>query len=418
VGALPNIVDFDDPSYDPFEDAEVSFGTELNPFAPLAELRKKGPVHEIDYKILLGQAKPVTTPDAMKVFLVVGYDAVVEVFEHPEIFSNRIFELTLGLGFGQSLTVMDAPNHSRYRRIFQKAFLPNVVAKWGETLVGPVVDDLLDKFGHRGEADLVQEFTKHYPFGVIFRMLQLPRQDEEVFHKLAHALVNFYRGTDKVVEASRKLGDYLANMLADRRAHPGQDLVTTLVEAEVDGEKLPDEVIISFLRQLMNAGGDTTFRSTSTLLAMLLMNPDQLAAVQADRSLVPKAIDEALRWDTPVLMSYRRTSAETTLCGVRIPKGAMVQMSQGAANRDPAHFPDPDRFDIFRENHTRPLRFGLGPHICIGQHLARLEMTRAINILLDRLHNLRLDPDKPVPEIRGSELRSPKHIYARFDPIP
>jgi cytochrome P450 len=323
--------------------------------------------------------------------------------------------MMLGLSFGRTITAMDAPEHTRYRRIFQKAFLPTIVAQWGERLVDPVVTTLLAAFAARGTADLVPEFTQNYPFGVIYRMLNLPPEDTAIFHKLAVAQTNLYLDTRHAIEAGKKLGAYFAGMLADRRSRPGEDLVSTLAQAEVDGEHLPDEVIISFLRQLMNAGGDTTFRATSTLLAQLLLNPDQFDTLLKNRALLLNAIDEALRWDTPVLMMYRISAKDSILGGVHIPAGSMLQVSQGAANRDPAHFPDPDKFDIFRDNKSRPLRFGTGPHVCIGQHLARLEMTRAVTALMDRLLNLRLDPDKPAPVMHGSELRSPDHIFVKFD---
>ena len=414
--SIPQIVDYDDPNYDPFQHSDASYAAKLDPFEQMAKLREKGPVHEVDYRELVGEPRAATAVAGMRNFIVVGYDEVHEVFAHPEIYSNTIFATTLGLSFGKSLTAMDAPEHTRYRRIFQRAFLPNVVSKWTETLVDPVVDELISNFIDEHEVDLVASFTQHYPFGVIYRMLQLPKEDESVFHKLAVGQGNFYLDTKYAIEAGDKLGDYFAGMLASRREDPGEDLVSALLKAEVEGEKLPDEIIISFRRQLMNAGGDTTFRATSTLLGQLMLHPEQYAALASNRSLLPKAIDEALRWDTPVLMSYRITTQDTVLGGVDIPAGANIQASQGAANRDPRYFPDPDRFDIHRDNGTtRVLRFGSGPHVCIGQHLAKLEMTRAMTALIDRLSNLRLNKSKPPPIMRGSELRSPEHVFVKFD---
>lgn len=413
---LPKIVDYDDQSYDPFAHADVNYGASLDPFEQMAALRQKGPVHEMEYRLLVGEESAATAVPGMRSFIVVGYEQVHEVINNPDIYSNKIFETTLGLSFGKTITAMDAPEHTRYRRIFQKAFLPHVVAKWGESLVDPVVDELIGKFIDHHEADLVGEFAQHYPFGVIYRMLGLPRTDENVFHKLAVGQGNFYVDTRFAIEASEKLGAYFAGMLEARRANLGEDLVSALATAEVDGEKLPDEIIISFLRQLMNAGGDTTFRATATLIGQLMLNPDQYAALVADLKLLPKAIDEVLRWDTPVLMMYRITTQDTVLGGVHIPAGSMIQASQGAANRDPAYFPDPDKFDIHRDNGTaRVLRFGSGPHICIGQHLAKLEMTRALTTVIRRLPNLRLDRSKPAPVMHGSELRSPDHVYVKFD---
>ena len=166
----------------------------------------------------------------------------------------------------------------------------------------------------------------------------------------------------------------------------------------------------------MNAGGDTTFRGTSVLLTGLLTHPDQLKAVTQDRSLIPAAIDEALRWEGPVTATTRYVSRDTELEGVPLKEGTYLNVVLGSANRDPAKFDNPDAFDIFRKNKVRHIAFASGPHLCIGQHLARVEMTRALNAILDRLPNLRLNPDKPPPDIIGHLLRYPHHLWVKFDP--
>jgi cytochrome P450 len=190
-----------------------------------------------------------------------------------------------------------------------------------------------------------------------------------------------------------------------------------LATVEADGERLPDDVLIGFLRQLMNAGGDTTYRGTSNLLTGLLSNPDQLEVVRQDRSLVPKAIEEALRWESPILRGWRYVERDVEVAGHKIPEGTVLNTVRASANRDPSKYPDPDKFDISREHPVRPIPFGVGAHVCIGQHLARLEMTRALNALLDRLPNLRLDPDRPPPQPIGHDGRVPERIYVKFDPV-
>ena len=172
-------------------------------------------------------------------------------------------------------------------------------------------------------------------------------------------------------------------------------------------------MLISFLRQLMNAAGDTTYRGTSILLAALLRNPDQLEAIRQDRRLIAQAIEEALRWDGPVLVQSRMAKVDTELGGKTIPAGSLLDVVAGAANRDPAVFPAPDKFDIFRKREPH-YSFSRGPHLCVGQHLAKVEMTRAMHAVLDHLPNLRFDPDKPEAEIRGSMMRAPKHLFVRF----
>ncbi|MFT3754459.1 MAG: cytochrome P450 [Pseudoxanthomonas sp.] len=413
MGKIERIVDFDDKEFNPFFSDEMAFGDTEDLYGRLAELRQQAAVHPVDYRTLFSPYPDVTLSQ-FKHFTVLSHDLVSEVLNNPDTFTNQAFTYNLGKSFGRSISTMDAPEHPRYRRIFQKAFLPQVVSQWGETLVDPVVKHLMDKFVDRGEADLVQEFTLYYPFHIIYRQLDLPQEDIETFHKLAIAQSIISIDFDHGSEAARKLGDYFKGLLAVRRENPGDDLVSMLAQAEVDGEKLPEEILISFLRQLINAGGDTTYRGTSNLLVGLLSNPEQLDAVRQDRSLVPQAIEEALRWEGPVGLTWRMAAKDTVLGDVEIPAGSVIDLVQGAANRDPAKFPDPDKFDIFREKTARHFGFAAGPHICIGQHLARVEMTRALNAILDRMPNLRLDPDKPEPSIRGFMMRVPKHIFVKY----
>jgi cytochrome P450 len=413
MAALSRIQDFDDPAYDPFLSDDLAFGDHLDPYPQLAQWLRQGPVHEMDYRSAMG-LYPDVTMTGLRHFLVLGYEAVEKVFLDPATYSNKIYARNLGISFGQSVSTMDAPEHPRFRKIFQKAFLPNTVARWGETLVDPVVEALMDKFQGRGKADLVHEFTHHYPFQIIYRQLNLPPEDVKTFHRLAIAQTVTAYDVAHGTEASRKLGDYFKGLLEERRRHPGEDLVSQLAQAEVDGERLPEEILISFLRQLINAGGDTTYRGTSILLTCLLQHPEQLQAVRQDRSLIPQAIEEALRWDGPVLIASRTPTVDTELCGVPLPAGACLSVASGSANRDPSRFDHPDRFDIFRKK-QRNFAFAFGPHVCIGQHLARVEMTRALNAILDRLPNVRLDPDMPAPVIQGTMMRVPKHIHVVFD---
>lgn len=413
MSAVMRLEDFDDPRFDPFIADEAMFGDCGDPYAKVAELRRQAPVHAIGYREFMGEPPDVTSAD-VEHFTIVGYDEVARVLADPETFSNRAYLRNLGISFGRSVSTMDAPEHPRFRKIFQRAFLPNVVAKWGESVVDPVIESLLGSLSARGAADLVQEFTIHYPFRIVYRQLALPPEEARTFHRLAVAqtLVSFdiAHGT----EASRKLGTYFTSLVNERLRSPGTDLVSVLAATEVDGERLPEDVVVSFLRQLVNAGGDTTYRATSVLLTGLLGDPRQLQAVRDDRSLIPRAIDEALRWDGPVLIQTRMATREVELGGVRIPAGAFLDVAAGAANRDPQRFEDPDQFDIFRKPPLRHFAFSYGPHVCIGQHLARVEMTRALNAVLDRLPNIRLDPAKPPPQVRGIMMRVPKHIFVRF----
>ena len=415
--AFPILEDFDDPSFNPFMSEEIMFGTMADPWTRLAELRRQAPVQEISYRPLMGLEADASLPDRPH-YLVLGYDEVSEVLTNPQTY-HQGYIFNLGTTFGRSLSVMEPPEHTGFRRIFQRAFLPKIVSNWGETLVDPVIDELISAFEKRGEADLVQDFAIHYPFRIIYRQLGLPEEQVVLFHKMAIAQTVYWAYPEKAQEASRKLGDFFEGLVEARKREPGDDddLVTRLITAEVDGEKISNDVIISFLRQLVNAAGDTTFRMTSSLLAGLLENPDQLEAIRKDRSLIPQGIEEGLRWEGPVMIQERLAAVDTTLGGVAVPAGSFVDVAAGAANRDERRFPNPDKFDIFRARQNGHVGFSRGPHICIGMHLARVEMTRALHAILDRLPNLRLDPDKSAPEIRGINLRKPEHIYVKFDPV-
>ena len=409
------LADLEDRSFDPFLVEKLSTGDCIDPYPVLHALREKAPVHEGSYRKLFTDVPDVLIGDKEQ-YIVVGYDAVLHVLTNPEIFTNRdAFIHTLGKSFGRTVTVMDAPEHGRYRKIFQKAFLPGVVSKWGESVVDPVVERLMAAFLDRGRADLVEEFTHHYPFQVIYSQLRIDQQQASIFHKLAIAQLLSTIGAPQGDESTAKLGVFFEALLAARRAEPGDDLVSHLATVEVDGERLPDEVLIAFLRQLMNAGGDTTYRGTSILLTGLLQNPDQLRAVEADRTLIAAAIEEAVRWDGPVTSTLRYVAQDTEIAGVPVPAGAILNVVLGSANRDPSKFENPDQFNIFRERRFRHVAFANGPHVCIGQHLARVEMTRAVNAILDNMADLRLDPAMPPPAVRGHILRVPEHLHVAFE---
>lgn len=405
------IQEFDDPNYDPFNSDEINFGDHADPYPLIARWRAEAPVIEGGYRPLMGL--PAALYPDRKMFTVVGSSEVNEVLTDTDRFSNAGYKFNLGVTFGQgSISTMDNPEHGRWRRIFQKIFLPQYVKKWGETIVDPVVHGLMDKFLPLGHADLIEQFTLRYPFEVIYHQLALPEEDVHTFQRLALGQTD-YVNHEKAIEAGRKLGDYFTALVEERRRDPGEDLVSLLALTEVDGEYLPHEVLISFLRQLMNAAGDTTYRGTSILLTALLEHPDQMEAIRADRGLIPQAIEEALRWDGPVAVQMRMAAVDTELAGVAIPAGSLLDVVAGAANRDPEIYADPDRFDIFRDRKPH-FAFSRGPHICVGQHLARVEMTRALHAALDHLPGLRFDPDKAPPQIRGSMMRVPRHLYVRF----
>ena len=417
------IRDFDNPTFDPFAtlDEMQGFAEVDDPYPQFHALHRKGTVLEGDVRQEFGLPMFPFWANYPSNWMVFGYDAVARVFGDGETFSNAIKQRFYDDSSGASINGMDGPEHARYRRFFQKAFLPQTIARWGAELVPRVVGRLIDAFADRGHAELVSEFTTLYPFDVIYGQLHMPDEARAVFHKLAVGLTCIGVDRPHALEASQKMGDYFAGLLQERRSAfesgipiAGDDMIGMLAVAEVDGERLPDEIAVSFLRQLMAAAGDTTYRNTGSLLAGLLTHPEQLEAVRRDRSLIPQAIEEGLRWEPPITFEQRLATRDVVLDGVAIPAGAKIDAVIGSANRDPARYANPDDFDIGRKA-KRHMAFAYGPHVCIGQHLARLELTRALNALLDRFPTLRLDPDKPAPRVLGLNSRSSPALHVRFE---
>ncbi|WP_294197145.1 cytochrome P450 [uncultured Sphingomonas sp.] len=415
MNAISRIQDFNDPHYNPFTAMKDAGEGSIGNFYPeLKRLRDQSPVFDGDLRKHFGLHGDITMSHLRHV-AVLGYKEIKDVLLSTKIYSNAVYQHNLGVFFGESVTVMDNPDHAKFRHLFQKAFMPKMINGWGEEIIPRMINDLIDGFEGRGRAELISEFTLHFPFHFIHELMGLPIEDREIFHKLAFGQIAITFDTEHGMDATTKLKDYLTVVVQDRRDNPREgDFMSTIATAEVDGERLPENVVISFFRQLMNAGGDTSFNGFSSVLTALLTHPDQFEQVKADRTLVPKAIEEGLRWNCPV-PGVSRTPVETVeLGGVTINPGDHMLVFLASANRDEKVFERPDEFDISRatRNHAA---FGYGPHICIGQHLARLEMVNALNALLDRLPRLRLDPDFPPPEVCGMALRGPQAIHVRFD---
>ena len=413
--AAPRIEDYHDEDFDPFATYDRALGlSEIeDPYPRFHELHRVGTVQPGDIRESFGLQRFglwATYPS----YMIFGYENVSRSLLEARIFSNTITQALYAGTFGESISGMDAPDHLRYRALFQHAFLPKPLKVWGANVIPGVISSIVDQFKHRGTAELVQEFTIRYPFEVLYAQLGLPEDELATFRRLSAGLMCTLIDFPHANEASKKMGAYFARLIAERRGREGDDFISMLANAEVNGERLPDEITISFLRQLMNAAGDTTYRSTGSLLVGLLENPAQLEAVRADRALIPRAIEEALRWEGPLPTLVRQTLSDVEMDGVLIPEGSKVDVILGTANRDPARFEIPDRFNIFRPP-VRHFSFAYGPHICLGQHLVRIEMERALNTLLDSLPNLRLDPNKPPPRIVGLHARTANAIHVLFD---
>ncbi len=400
--------------FDPFELQDTVSGNIRDPYPRMHELCRENPVHVGTVDLGDGEELPeVEGPQPVTVF---GYDEVVQVLRDNETYSSKVYEGVIGLVMGRTILQMDEPDHRLHRALVSPTFRSKILQRWEEGLVRCVVDELIDGFVDQGHADLVQEVTFNFPVQVIARILGLPRSDFPVFQRWAIEITSVTANWERGLAASEALRDYFAGVLEQRRRQPDDDLISELVVAEVDGRRLTDEEIYSFLRLLLPAGVETTYRASGSMLYGLLTNPDQLRAVVEDRDLIPQAFEETVRWEPPVTVILRRATKDTELAGVPIEEGADVALLLGAANRDERKYSDPDSFDLFRSSHQH-VGFGFGIHVCLGMHLARMESRVAMNTLFDRLRDLRLDPAPGQDlHIRGMAFRSPVALPVAFTP--
>jgi cytochrome P450 len=346
---------------------------------------------------------------------VLGFDECQTVLTHPDTFSSSIYDQIMGPVMGRTLLELEGAEHRASRALVSPSFRTALLERWRSELVEVVVHELIDRFAPRGRAELAREFTFAFPVQVIARIMGLPRQDYVRFQRLSIELLNVVYDWDCGLAASASLKAYLTEILAERRRNPQDDLISTLAESEIDGARLTDDEIFAFLLLILPAGVETTYRASGNLLVALLTNPPLLDALRADRGMLRGAFEEALRWEPPITTVVRRAVRDCELGGVAIKAGTHVSVSVAAANRDPMHYPDPDRFDPTRKNIAH-LTFGGGPHLCLGMHLARMEGMVAINALLDRLPDLRLDSSLPPPHVVGVAFRSPAALPVEFTP--
>ena len=402
---------------DPFEDFNRAMGADgdASPYPELAEWRRGAPIFggPIDLgEDAVGASHDVDAlvPTTMHVFTAYSFDAVQAVLGDGESFSSAGYAEVMGQVLGHSILEMDNPEHRAYRSLIQQAFTRKEMERWEAELVAPLVDRMIDEFVDDGHVDLVRALFFPFPVNVIAELMGLPPSDLPEFHRLAVELISVVNDFEKAVQASASLCEYFGELVHERRGSEGRDLISVLANVRApDGRQLDDDEIFSFLRLLLPAGAETTYRSSSNLMFGLLSHPDQLEAVRADRSLLPQAIEEGLRWEPPLLTIVRTATRDVEVCGVQVPAGSTVVTNLGSANRDEQRWDDPDRFDIFRERRPH-LAFAHGPHMCLGMHLARMETTVVLGALLDRLPQLRFDPAAEPAFISGMTFRAPPRL--------
>jgi cytochrome P450 len=334
-----------------------------------------------------------------------------DVFPAADFYADVVTDV-----LGRNLQCMRGEEHKRNRALVSPAFRQRLMPGLVEPLLGPVAHELIDRFEASGEADLVADFTKRYPFIVINRLLGLPVHSEDEVRRWALTMLDIQQEHQAAMKASHEFMAFVDPFLQQRRTDPGDDLLSTLATTEVEGERLTDEEIFNFLRLLFPAGADTTYLGLGNTLHSLLTNPEQLAIVQSDLAEHARwAAEEGIRLDPPTAWIPRRSPADVTWHGIDVPAGTSVMFGVMSANRDPLVYEDPDEFRVER----RPglvTTFGFGTHFCLGAHLARAELDTALQVLLSRLPGLRLRTTDGV-RITGTIhhlLRGPTSLPVAF----
>jgi cytochrome P450 len=385
---------------------------ETSPYPYFEYMRRTNPVFHgvfMENELMPPELKPQDE------YVLFGYDGVFQAFRDDKVFTSAEYAKTIGLVMGHTILAMGGKEHHDHRSLVAKAFRATVLERWEPSTIGPVCDQLVDEIKADGHADLVKALTFEFPTRIISELLGLPREDLDMFRRLSLGLISIQTDIEAGLIAAAELHTYFSDQVEQRRRKPTNDIIGDLCTAEIDGEKLDDEAIIAFLRLLLPAGLETTYRSSGNLLYLLLTHPEQLAMVQRDRSLIPAAIEEGLRVETPLTMVMRTTTREVEISGTTVPANAQVDLCMGSANRDESRWPDANTFDIQRPRQPH-IAFAGGIHMCLGMHLARLETRVMLDSLLDRVENLRLEPDDDT-RIVGVTFRSPNSLPVTFTPV-
>jgi len=376
--------------------------SDVDPYPIWAEARRTSPVTQ-------------STSSGRRSFSVHRWSDVEAALRDWETFSSRINLEMMGPFMGEVILAKNGEEHSQHRNLVSTAFRPSAVARWERELIGPTIHALIDEFASRGRADLVAEVTRRYPMRVIAGILGVPLVDLDQFMRWAEAINLGPMAPEEGMAASRAMREYLRPIVESRTSEPRDDLISDLIAAQIDGEKLDEANLYGFLMLLLPAGAETTFRVMGNCLFALLTHPRDLERVRRDPQLLAEAIEETLRWETSVTTISRVATRDAEIAGVKIPEGSIVNLLTGSANRDESRFEDPEHWNLDRPD-KRHLAFGWGRHLCLGMHLARLELRTGLSAILDRLPNLRLDPAATPPRIRGVAFRGPDALPVLFDP--
>lgn len=375
-----------------------------NPFPLYDQFRASSPLLQI--------------PPPFNGYLIFDYDTVKRVLSDHESFSSRVPAPANWFLF------RDPPIHTKLRGLISRAFVPRVITNL-EPRIAEISRQLLDRHCEKGEMDLATDYAAPLPMMVIAEMIGIPSDDWQVFRHWSDTILKISFARSGGAEAKQVMADfgavtaemsgYLAKMIEHRRASPEDDLLTRLIQAEIDGQRLSHDDILGFFQLLVVGGQETTANLINNAILCLLENPDQLALLREGPHRLPSAIEEALRFRSPLQWVMRTPTREVTIHGQTLAPGAFILPLLGAANHDPSHFSNPSHFDITR--HPNPhLSFGHGIHVCLGAALTRLEARIALADLLGRLPSLELASTDPWPPRQALHVHGPASLPIRFRP--
>ncbi|GAB3705468.1 cytochrome P450 [Nocardiopsis oceani] len=381
---------------------------------------------------LLREHDPLHWHEPTGSYVVSRYADVRRAFKDGD-FSTDNYSWQLEPVHGRTILQLDGRDHAVRRALVAPAFRGRDLRERFQPVIERNSRALVESFRLDGRVDLVSQYATRFPINVIVDMLGLDQSDHDRFHDWYTAIIAFLGNLTQDPEinaaglrTSEELAAYMLPIIRERRENPGDDLLSTLCLAEVDGTRMTDEEIKAFVSLLLAAGGETTDKALAGLFANLLAHPEQLDAVRADRSLVPRALAESLRFTPPVQMIMRQPVRDVEIAGGRVPAGSTVTCLIGAANRDPARFSHPESFDLFREELSgttsfsaaaEHLSFALGRHFCVGALLAEAEVRVAVDDLLDAMPDMRLAEGTELIE-QGLFTRGLRELPLVFTPVP
>jgi cytochrome P450 len=390
-----------------------------DPYQALAGLRDRaGPVlRREDDGTYGGLAIPnvYLQDESHPMFVVLGYDALAEIVRQPEVFHNGdgAYGAASELAIGKILTFMDGEEHDRQRRLMLQAFGRPAVKHLTEDVIGPIAEFLVERLAARIEAgkpaDLSRDLAVPLTFKVMSTLLGLPQERFIHFVGLGSSILLAVNDPAAGMRAAEELAGLYGEEVEKRRRERSDDLISWLVDAEVEGRRYTDEEIITHARFFLPAGIDTTWRQIGLMVLTLLSERDRYQEICKNEGLIQAAVEECNRYASSGFAEGRRAMTDTTVAGIPIPAGSSLVLYQGLANRDPARWKNPDVFDMHRPRFAHVL-FNAGPHSCLGQHLATLELQQSLRALTERLPSLRLAVDPREVEVVGLIARTPVRV--------